>query len=78
MPLSYRAATGRLVLKIGLRSHRHHQQHGPGAPGQPERYETPDPVRSHAVNVGFHCVRQRTDRHDQLKLTGNTVLVVLM
>ena len=78
MPLSYRAATGRLVLKIGLRSHRHHQQRGSCAPGQPERNETPDPVRSDAVKPRIQCLRQRTDHHDQLKLTGNTVLVVLM
>jgi hypothetical protein len=30
------------------------------------------------VEARFHCVRQRTDRHDQHKLTGTTVLVVLM
>jgi hypothetical protein len=30
------------------------------------------------VNPGFHGVRQRTDRHDQRKLTGNSLLVVLM
>jgi hypothetical protein len=64
--------------KTGLRAHRHHQHHGPGAPRQLERHETPDPVRSHAVNFRFHGVRQQADLHDQLKLAGNTVLVVLM
>ena len=28
-----------------------------------ERHETPDPVRSDAVNPRFHCVRQQADRH---------------
>jgi hypothetical protein len=43
-----------------------------------ERNETPDPVRSGAVNPRFHCVRQWIELHDQLKLTENAVLVVLM
>jgi hypothetical protein len=43
-----------------------------------ERNETPDPVRSSAVNPRFHYVRQQADRHDQRKLVGNLVLVVLM
>jgi hypothetical protein len=64
--------------KTGLRSHRHHQQHDPGEPSQLERHETPDPVRSDAVKTEFHYVRQRTELHDQLKLTGYTVLMVLL
>jgi hypothetical protein len=40
--------------------------------------ETPDPVRPDAVDPRFHGVRQQADRHDQLKLTGTTVLMVLM
>jgi hypothetical protein len=40
--------------------------------------ETPDPVRPDAVNSRFHGVRQQADRHDQLRLIGTTVLVVLM
>jgi hypothetical protein len=48
------------------------------APNQLERHETPDPVRSDAVDVRFHRVRQRTDRHHQRKLTEISVLVVLM
>src|SRR6185437_5003257 len=32
--------------------------HGLGAPAQPERHETPDPVRSSAVESRFHGVRQ--------------------
>jgi hypothetical protein len=47
-------------------------------PGPAERHETPDPVRSSAVDPGFHCVREQADLHDQLKLTGTTVLVMLM
>jgi hypothetical protein len=43
-----------------------------------ERHETPNPMRPDAVNPGFQCVRQQADRHDQHKLIGNTVLVVLM
>ena len=35
-----------------------------------ERHETPDPVRSDAVEPRFHCVRQRTDLHDQHKLSS--------
>jgi hypothetical protein len=30
------------------------------------------------VKARFQCVRQRADPHDQRKLPGNTVLVVLM
>jgi hypothetical protein len=30
------------------------------------------------VDSRFHAVRQQADLHDQLKLTGTTVLVVLM
>jgi hypothetical protein len=40
--------------------------------------ETSDPVRPDAVNPRFHGVRQQADRHDQLKLTVTTVLMVLM
>jgi hypothetical protein len=43
-----------------------------------ERHETPYPARSDAVKARFHDVRQRTDRHDQLTLTGKTVLMMLM
>ena len=43
--------------KTGLRPHRHHQHHALGAPSQPERHETPDPVRSNALESRFHCVR---------------------
>jgi len=32
------------------------------SPGQLERHETPDLVRSDAVNVRFQCVPQRTNR----------------
>jgi hypothetical protein len=42
----------------GLPSLRHRQQHGPGVSAQLERHETPDPVRSNAVNAGFQCVRE--------------------
>jgi hypothetical protein len=35
-------------------------------------------VRSNAVDRRFHGVRQQADRHDQKKLTGLTVLVVLV
>jgi hypothetical protein len=62
--------TGGLVPETGLRAHRHHQHHGPDAPGQLERHETPDPVRSHAVNPGFQCVRQQADRHDRHEPMG--------
>jgi hypothetical protein len=30
------------------------------------------------VNPGFHHILQQADRHDQHKLAGNLVLVVLM
>jgi hypothetical protein len=43
--------------ETGLRPRWHHQHHGPCVPGQLERHETPDPVRSNAVNVRFHGVR---------------------
>jgi hypothetical protein len=36
-----------------------------------QRSETPDPVRPAGV-------RRQADRHDQLKLTGTAVLVVLI
>jgi uncharacterized protein len=64
--------------KTGLRTRRHHQHHGSYALGQLERNETPDPVRSDAVNPRFHCVRQQTDRHDQHELTEHTLLMILM
>jgi hypothetical protein len=38
--------------------------------GQLEPNETPDPLRSSAVDPGFHDVLQLADRHDQHKLTG--------
>jgi len=46
--------------ETGLRSRRHHQHHIPGAPAQLERHETPDPVRSNAVDPGFQCARRPT------------------
>ena len=53
--------------------------------GQLERHETPDPVRSNAVESRIQCVRpasagvrRRPDSHDQLRLTGYAVLAVLM
>jgi hypothetical protein len=56
------AAAGRhLPRKTELRPHRNHQHHGAGGLGPLERYETPDPVRSNAMNVRFHGVRPRTD-----------------
>jgi hypothetical protein len=64
--------------KAGLTSYWHHQHHAQGAPDQLERHETPDPVRSSAVEPRFHCVRQQTELHDELTLTGHTELVVLM
>ena len=45
-----------------LRSRWHRQHHGPCILDQVERHETPNPVRSDAVDPRFHCVRQRTDR----------------
>jgi hypothetical protein len=54
------------VPKSGLRSHGRHQHHGPYAPGLPERHETPDLVRSNAVQAQFHEVRH------QLQLTRHT------
>jgi hypothetical protein len=74
-PGSSGVGTGRLVPEIGLRSRRHHQHHGSYAPGPMERHETPDPVRSYAVNSRFHGVRHQADLHDQHQLIGNTVLV---
>jgi hypothetical protein len=52
----------RHVPETGLRTRRHHQHHGSYALDQPERHETPDPVRSDAVNSRFHGVRQQADR----------------
>jgi hypothetical protein len=50
--------------------------------GPPERHETPDPKalqRSETPDpVRPAGVRHQADRHDQLKLTGTTVLVVLI
>jgi hypothetical protein len=45
-----------------LPSLRHRQQHGTGVSGQLERHETPDPGRSNAVNSGFQCVREASER----------------
>src|SRR5215470_16169187 len=39
--------------ETGLRTRWHHQHHDPYTPGQLERHETPDPVRSGAVNSRF-------------------------
>jgi hypothetical protein len=81
MHLKRNAANGRSrahLPETGLRSRRHHQHHGPGAPDQLERHETPVPRRPDAVKALIQCVRQRIDLHDQLNLSGNTVLVVLM
>jgi hypothetical protein len=66
-PVAVRARPGRslapqpgdTVPETGLRPRRHHQHHEPGAPGQLERRETPVSVRSNALNVRFHGVRQR-------------------
>jgi hypothetical protein len=69
MPLA--AAADGTFSETGHRPRRHHQHHAPGAPDELERYETPDPLRSDAVEARIQCVRQRTDLHDQLKLTGN-------
>jgi hypothetical protein len=52
----------RHVPETGLRTRRHHQHHGSYALDQLERHETPDPVRSDAVNSRFHGVRQQADR----------------
>jgi hypothetical protein len=71
---------GGIATKTGLRSRRHHQHHGPGAPSASERGETGSSAfyRSETLDpVRPAGVRQRTDLHDQLMLTGNTVLVVL-
>jgi hypothetical protein len=40
------------------------------APGELQRHETPDPVRSNAVEVRFHRVRQWTGLHDQAEGIG--------
>jgi hypothetical protein len=48
--------------KTGLRSRRHHQHHGSPAPDQLERHETPNPVRSNAVEPRFQCVRLASGR----------------
>src|SRR5689334_23158424 len=53
---------GEMFPKAGLTSHRHHQPHCPGRRDQLERYETPDPVRSNAVEPRFHCVWQASGR----------------
>ena len=42
--------------QTALKSLRHYQHHDPGAPEPPERHETPDPVRSDAVEPRFHVV----------------------
>src|SRR4029078_5640766 len=52
---------GGTSLQTGLRSRRHHQPHGSYALDQSERHETPDPVRSDAVDSRFHGVRQQAD-----------------
>ena len=39
----------------------HHQPHGSDALERSERHETPDPVRSDAVDSRFHGVRQQAD-----------------
>jgi hypothetical protein len=78
LPLSQWAGTGRLVPETGPKSHRHHQHHGLYVPDPMERHETPDPLRSNALESRFQCVRQQADLHDQHKLTRNTVLVMLM
>ena len=52
---------GGTSLKTGLRSRRHHQPHGSYALDQLERHETPDPVRSDAVDSRFHGVQQQAD-----------------
>ena len=49
----------RHVQKTGIRTRWHHQHHDPGAPDQPERHETPDPLRSNALDSRFHRVRLR-------------------
>jgi hypothetical protein len=36
----------------------HHQQHGPAAPDRLERHETPNPLRSDAVESRIQCVRE--------------------
>jgi len=56
------AAAGRPFLKTGLKSQRYHQHHDPGASGQLERHETPDPVRSSAVESRIQCVWQGSGR----------------
>jgi hypothetical protein len=43
-----------------------------------ERHETPYPARSDAVKPDSMTSGSGTDRHDQLTLTGKTVLVMLM
>ena len=53
-------AAGDTFPKTGPRPRRHHQHHDPGALGQLKRHETPDSVRSNALNVRFQDVRQRT------------------
>ena len=63
--------------KTGLRSRRHHQHHGPFVPDPAQEPETPDPVRSDAVDSRFHGVRHQANLHDQHQLLRHTVLVVL-
>jgi hypothetical protein len=60
--------TVRHAPETELRTHWHHQHHGSYAAGQLERHETPDPVRSDALDSRFHCVRQQADRHDRYQL----------
>jgi hypothetical protein len=44
----------------------------PGAgPTPTERHETQDPLRSNALEVRFHSVRNRASPHDQLRLSGS-------
>jgi hypothetical protein len=74
-------ATGLLRQKGGVLCQRGgvlRRRGGFGLTWKLERHETPDPVRSSAVNSRFHSVRQQANRHDQHKLTENTALVVLV
>src|SRR6185369_11309926 len=54
---------GGTSLKTGLRSRRHHQPHGSYALDQSERYETPDPLRSDAVDSRFMASGSRPMRY---------------
>ena len=49
----------RPAKKTGLRSHRHHQHRRTGGSEPLEPHETPDPVRSSAVETRIQCVRVR-------------------